>query len=565
MVENLYNSVHNEINIEIYVLEGARLVVPETHSKDIFKGAFILTVAALIVKILSAVYRVPFQNIVGDVGFYIYQQVYPFYGVALLLSTQGFPVVISKLYAEQSMRKDKKAIGNIFMIAAIILSIIGVFGFSFLFWGADWLAGKMGDQDLAILLRVISTVFLIFPVVSLLRGYFQGKGDMVPTAVSQVGEQLIRVLTIFAGAIFLTNHGYNLYIVGSGAVFGSVIGGVLAILILTLFWLRRRTEPTSFTSFHLKESAIIAKSIILQGFAICVSSLLLIFIQLADSFNLYSLLVSSGLSSLDAKVLKGIYDRGQPLIQLGTVVATSMSLALVPIISREKLKMNAKDMHEKISVALRISILVGVGATVGLFSIIRETNILLFENSDGSDVLSMLSLLILFSSIIITTTGILQGLGMIIFPASVILFGFVAKYILNMSLVPLMGTLGAAVASSISLSMIMLILLVKLRLHLKTSIIHIRFLIIISFAAIAMFLMLKAYLLVTGNLFAFGHERLTAGLQALSAVFIGGFIYLLIVLKGNTFKNEEIAMLPFGSKLMLLQPKRKRRWKNEKH
>ncbi|MDA6131309.1 oligosaccharide flippase family protein, partial [Escherichia coli] len=73
---------------------------PVQTSGDLFKGALILTIAALITKILSAVYRAPFQNIVGDVGFYIYQQVYPFYGIIIVLSTYGFPVIISKLYAE---------------------------------------------------------------------------------------------------------------------------------------------------------------------------------------------------------------------------------------------------------------------------------------------------------------------------------------------------------------------------------------------------------------------------------------------------------------------------------
>ena len=77
---------------------------PVTDSKDLVKGAMILTLAALVTKILSAVYRVPFQNIVGDIGFYIYQQVYPFYGIVMVLSTYGFPVVISKLYTEQQAR-----------------------------------------------------------------------------------------------------------------------------------------------------------------------------------------------------------------------------------------------------------------------------------------------------------------------------------------------------------------------------------------------------------------------------------------------------------------------------
>ncbi|MFO1441918.1 oligosaccharide flippase family protein [Bacillus sp. Bva_UNVM-123] len=532
-------------------------------SKDIFKGAFILTIAALIVKILSAVYRVPFQNIVGDVGFYIYQQVYPFYGVALLLSTQGFPVVISKLYAEQVTRKDKQAVGNLFMIAAIILTFIGLLGFLFLYLGADWLAAKMDDPQLASLLKVISIVFLIFPIVSLLRGYFQGKGNMVPTAVSQVGEQLFRVLTIFVAAIFLTRHGYHLYIVGSGAVFGAVAGGIVAVLILTLFWMRRKTEPTPFVSFDFKESVRMTKAILIQGFAICVSSLLLIFIQMADSLNLYSLLISSSYSTLDAKVIKGIYDRGQPLIQLGTVVATSMSLALVPIITREKINMQAEFIYEKISLALRIGLLIGVGATIGLWSIIKQTNILLFENSDGSDVLSVLSLLILLSSIIITTTGILQGLGIILFPANIILIGFGAKYMFNIMLVPAFGTMGAAIASCLSLSLIMLLLLLRLRIYMKKSIFEVRFLMIVGIAALSMFIVLKAYLYITGFIFTFGHERLNAGVQALTAVMLGGFTYLLIVLKGNTFKNEEIAMLPFGSKLMVLLPKRNRRWNND--
>ena len=70
------------------------------------RGTFILTIAALFTKILSAFYRIPFQNIVGDVGFYIYQQVYPFYAIAIALSTYGFPVIISKLYAEEINKKE---------------------------------------------------------------------------------------------------------------------------------------------------------------------------------------------------------------------------------------------------------------------------------------------------------------------------------------------------------------------------------------------------------------------------------------------------------------------------
>src|SRR3954447_2303590 len=102
---------------------------PVNQSKALFRGAFILAIAALITKILSAVYRVPFQNIVGDVGFYIYQQVYPFYGIALVLSTYGFPVVISKLYAEEIAKKEKGNIKQLFIVSMFFLFSFGLLCF----------------------------------------------------------------------------------------------------------------------------------------------------------------------------------------------------------------------------------------------------------------------------------------------------------------------------------------------------------------------------------------------------------------------------------------------------
>ncbi|KAB2328843.1 polysaccharide biosynthesis protein [Cytobacillus depressus] len=533
---------------------------PEKNTRDLFKGAFILTIAALIIKVLSAVYRVPFQNIVGDVGFYIYQQVYPFYGVALALSTYGFPVVISKLYTELSSKKDKNGVQSLFITSFILLSLIGIIGFSILYWGADWLATQMDDPQLAILLKVISVMFLIFPIVSLLRGYYQGKGNMVPTAVSQVGEQVIRVTTIFLAAFMLTKEGYSLYIVGGGAAFGSVTGGITAIFILvTFYWLKRGRTRLTFGNFNFKKSKKIGKELLFQGFAVCVSSMLLVFMQLADSLNLYSTLALSGISPLEAKGLKGIYDRGQPLIQIGMVVATSMSLSLVPMITNEKLHSRFEFMHEKICLVLKIALFISVAAAIGLWNIIHPTNIMLFENSEGSDVLGVLSIVILLSSMIVTVTAILQGLGIVFFPAYVILGSFAVKYMLNGMFIPLFGTMGAAVATCITLSLVMFILLFKLRLKLGTSILNVRFILTISAAALFMFVILQLYLYVTGYLTGFREERIFAGIQALSAVVIGGLSYLWIVLRGNTFKRNELSLLPFGSKLSFFLPKKNRR------
>src|SRR3954464_14534758 len=109
-------------------------------SKAVFKGAFILTIAAIITKILSAFYRIPYQNIVGDVGFYIYQQVYPFYGLAVVLSTTGFPVVISKLFAEQREKGNEEKNRFLLFTSYIYLQLFGVVCFLILYFGAGQIA-----------------------------------------------------------------------------------------------------------------------------------------------------------------------------------------------------------------------------------------------------------------------------------------------------------------------------------------------------------------------------------------------------------------------------------------
>lgn len=533
---------------------------PKDQGKYLFRGTLILTIGALFTKILSAFYRVPFQNIVGDVGFYIYQQVYPFYGIAVVLSTYGFPVVISKLYAEEIIKEEQRNLRQLFFVSLLFLCGFGFLCFLFLFAGADWLAHYMNDPQLARLLRLNAVVFLIMPVISLFRGFFQGSGYMLPTAASQVGEQLIRVITILASAVYLVHFQYSLYTVGSGAVIGSITGGLTAALILLFFWLRTKRRGAIQKAALSQQSGRIVKTFILYALPICISSMLLILLQLADSLNLYTLLVDTGIESEQAKELKGVYDRGQPLIQLGTVVATSMSLSLVPLITKEKMQNNARVLKEKIELALKSSILVGVGATLGLCGIIKPTNRMLFENTEGSDVLAVLGILILLGSIIMTITAILQGLGHILFPAVTILTGFICKYVLNLQLVPKLGTMGAAIASVASLIVILVVFMIKLHTMMGEFIINKRFYVAILTASILMLIVLNVYLSFTDFMYELRYsDRTIAGVQALSAVILGGSLYIIMILRSNVFKESELTLLPFGSKLIMFLPKKKRR------
>jgi O-antigen/teichoic acid export membrane protein len=544
-----------------FVFGGDRMKQPVNQSKALFKGAFVLTIAALITKILSAFYRIPYQNIVGDVGFYIYQQVYPFYGLAVVLSTTGFPVVISKLYAEQQEQGNQEKNCFLLLMSYIYLQLFGFLFFLILYFGAGEIALWMKDSHLSVLLKVVSIVFLTFPLVSLLRGYYQGKGDMVPTALSQVGEQTTRVLTIIFLAFLFTRKGYPPYIVGGGAMFGSITGSLLSAFILfTFIWIRKewiQVRPSKgILSQYSQDAKRIFKAMTFQGLTICISGMLLIFIQMADALNLYSLLVSSGVREDMAKNLKGIFDRGQPLIQLGTVAATSMSLSLVPLISSGRLREKPEFLLHKIKSAIKISLVIAMGASAGLCTIIRPTNTMLFENGCGSSVLGVLSFVILFSSVISTITAIMQGLGKLVFPAIAIAAAFPIKYFLNVLLVPWFGTMGAALSTIVTLAIVCLLLVVRLKKILKVPLFSLRLFSTLLIGTLAMVIFLKGYLDITNLLIgSLTMGRLGAAFQSLSSAILGGLLFLFIILRGKIFLADELAFFPFGSKLLLLTRK----------
>ncbi|WP_066321929.1 polysaccharide biosynthesis protein [Bacillus sp. FJAT-29814] len=533
-------------------------------SKALFKGAFILTIAAIITKILSAFYRIPFQNIVGDIGFYIYQQVYPFYGMAVVLSTTGFPVVISKLYAEQKENGEVEKSRLLLFVSFLYLQLFGLICFLVLYFGADLIARWMHDPDLSVLIRVVSIVFLTFPFMATLRGFYQGIGDMMPTALSQVGEQTVRVLTILFLSYLLMQKGVSLYLVGGGAMFGSITGTIVSGIILFMFiWIRKEWRIIAPGYGLLRKGrpwiTPIVKALTFHGLAICISGMLMIFIQLADSLNLYSLLVKSGIGPDPAKTLKGIYDRGQPLIQLGTVVASSISLTLVPLITRDRMAARPEFLYHKIQLAIKVSLVIGLGAAFGLAAIINPTNIMLFENDLGSSVLGVLSFVILFTSIISIAMAVLQGLGSLMAPALATVSLFPVKYMLNMVLVPVYGTMGAAISTLISLGIVTIILLLKLKKMVPISLVPLRFLATVSVAALAMILSLKGYFLLIDNLAgSLAGSRTGAALQALSAVGFGVLVFSFIVIRGKVFREDELALFPFGSKFIYLMARKDR-------
>ncbi|MDT8862651.1 polysaccharide biosynthesis protein [Alkalihalobacillus sp. MEB130] len=433
-------------------------------NRDLLQGVAFLSAAALLAKVLSAVYRIPYQNLSGDIGYYVYQQIYPLYGIVITLAMYGFPVVLSKQRSEllaKGYKEEARGVTSLLFYGLVLFSFLS---WIVLFLLAPWIAQMMGDENLTRPIRAMSYVLLLLPFLSIGRGYHQGEGELMPTAVSHIVEQFVRVLLILGFTYLFVTIGYDAYQIGAGAAYGSFFGGLTGIIVLLIWtkavWMKQLVHPKKIkVTGILKHNIEIMK----HSLFICLSALMFVLIQLVDAFTIVQLLQKSGVPSTTAYIAKGVYDRGQPLLQLGTVVTTTLSLALVPMISKAIAENKQRMASKYQDLSYRLTFLIGGAATVGLVIIIEPTNHMLFTNVTGTDVLRVLSLAVVGSSFFVTISAVLQGYNLAYLPAIAVAVGITVKLILNVLLVPYFGTIGAAWSTVVAIVMMVIYLLISLK------------------------------------------------------------------------------------------------------
>ncbi|HWI50000.1 MAG TPA: polysaccharide biosynthesis protein [Rummeliibacillus sp.] len=524
--------------------------------KVYLKGVALLTVAALFVKVLSMVYRVPFQNLVGDHGFYIYQQVYPFVALFVTWTSSGIAVAISKMLAdldESNQRAERSAMLRIILHFLTLLSMVC---FGILYFGAPLFAHLMGDLKLAGLLKIGAFVVFCMPLLAIYKGLFQSTGIMQPVAYAQVVEQTVRVAVILGGTWIIMSTTGSLYGAGKIAVSGTVVGEFAGILLLAWYMKKHSSLGAKYNrdvKTNLAKWPIIKKLMVLS-ISVSMSSLVLLVFQLVDSFTIYSALKKLGLSSLQAMETKGIYDRGLPLVQVGLVVASSLSLAIVPLVAHASKRDDGRNADRFIQLTYRTSLLFGIAATVGLILVMPNINTTLFENADLSNVLSVFVIQIIWLSLIMTLTAMLQGLDRLKIPALLLVVGIIAKMLCNKLFILKFGIVGAAWAGNLGLFMTTMGLISYFKrvknIHLATT----RFYSGAALATLAMVLFVLLFtMFVEPIIFPSLQGRVRALILCVLKAGIGAFVFLTMLAKLNVLSVRDWYLLPLGRRMASYQ------------
>jgi len=427
-------------------------------------GAFVLTAAGIVVKLLGAFYRIPFTRMVGSEGIGIYQMAYPIYTTLLALSTAGVPIAVSYLVAERGAVGDRQGTRRVFFISLIFLFFLGISLTIVLFLAAPFLAQEvLGDARAYYSLIAVAPAVLVISVVSVFRGYFQGWHLMWPTALSEVIEQVIRVGTVLLAASALLSRGVEF--AAAGAAFGAFTGGCagLLFLVLVFLWFERTRALHSGGGkglFCLRESLFVFKRLLAYALPISAGSLVLPLIQVIDTVMIPKRLQDAGYSINDATSLFGQFSgMAGTVVYLPAVFTVSIAMSLVPHLAAAVSRSNRGEINRRINTALRITIVFCLPAAAGLMILATPIMELLFDDPGAGPVTAWLAPAALFTGLQQTTAGALQGIGNTWLPVLNLLAGCLVKVLCNyyLTVLPGFGIKGAALGSSLGFLLVFLL------------------------------------------------------------------------------------------------------------
>ena len=391
----------------------------------------ILGISSIIVRLIGVVYRIPLTNIIGDKGIGYYSVAFDIYQILLLLSSYSLPLAVSKMVSARialgQYRRSRKILYNALVFAAIV----GVCAFCITFFLADYFAGTvMKVPQSAVALKVLAFALIILAILGVLRGYFQGMGNMIPTAVSNIAEQILNAIVsvVAAGALFgygasIAEGGYDFSNApeafgAAGGTMGTVAGALLAMVIL-LFWMKRFNKRTRslLKKDHSEEETTpqIVLILIMTIVPVILNTAIYNLSSVVDKFIFSNMMVAKGMSADVRDSLIGMFSGKYWLIvNIPIALSSALASALIPSIVTSKARRSRREVIIKVRAAIQLITIIAFPCAAGIGFLSRPIIDFLFPNSeDPGKIAVMLSvgcLTVVLYCLSTITNSILQGI-----------------------------------------------------------------------------------------------------------------------------------------------------------
>lgn len=532
----------------------------QSEQKTFVKGAAILGLAGILVKVLGAVFKIPLVSIITSTGMGYYSSAYPIYVMLLAVATSGFPIAISKMVAERRAKGNVKGANRIFRTILPFMAVLGLVTSLGLFLFSEFVAEKMLHNPKAVhSLRALSVALFFVPIMSSYRGFFQGRNNMLPSALSQIAEQIGRVAIGLTLAALMVKRGLEYGAAGAsmGATVGAVFGTLTVVLLYRREGQRMKEENLISAPGEREGSSQVIRELLSIAIPIIIGALVKPIMDLIDANMVIELLMKNGMSETQANSNLGqLSGMATTMVNLPSIVISAIAMSVVPVISYEYFQGGMEKARKNAVLAIRFAILIGLPAGIGLMSLSEPIMSLLFPKEASTapgQILFIAAAGVVFLSLIQVLTAILQAIGKVYVPVFNLGIGVVLKIALTYVLTsnPQLGVKGAAIGTLVAyiVAAVLDFIAVKklLRISFNFSEIILRPLVIsVTMGLIAFSVQYAGRIVLVDNLGISSGAKLST----LIAMSVAGVFFVLMLFKAKVVTEEDLNSMGKGKRIV---------------
>lgn len=529
-----------------------------------FGGAAILAAGIAIVKLIGALYKIPLGNVLDDEGYGHFNNAYVIYNLLLMISTAGLPVALSKSISEASTLGRRNQVHRIFNVALVTFFILGTVSFLVMFALAQPLADLQGDGAAVQAVRAIAPACFFVCILSTFRGYAQGHGNMVPTAVSQIIEALGKLVIGLALAWLLVKAGASSSDAAAGAIFGVTCGaGICLVYLIVEHVMRRRgesghpTDTPETPGVILKRLLVIAVPITLCASVTPITSWLdTAQVQniLRDVMNAQPAQWYEAQKLIDPKVVDpvvaayGAYQKAITIYNLPSSFMVALTASVIPAISACRTRRDFQGAGRIAESSMRVGMLLALPAGIGLSVLSSPIMYLLYSDTDhaiADPSMLILGIASVFVCVMLVCNSVLQASGFVNLPIFIMIAGCAAKLIVNNFMVRHVGAVGAAVGTLVCYVIVAVLELFLIKRVIPAAPEYTR---VFAKPMVAAGVMGIAVWAVYGLL----HRFLGNTLSTMGAIGVGVVVYAVLVVALKAISRQDLSLMPKGDKIAKL-------------
>ena len=403
------------------------------NSNFIVQGG-ILAFAGIISRIIGFIYRIPLQNTIGDAGMGYYSAAFQIYSIMLIISSYSLPVAVSKLVAARAAKGQFRNARRFFHGALMFATLTGGATCAVVLFGADTLANNiMKMPKSAIALRMLAPTLLIVALMGVIRGYFQGLGTMVPTAFSQLIEQIVNAIISVVAGVYLYAYGKNVAALlrddafapawgAAGGTLGTGTGAVAGLLVLMIMFLvhkrRMRKNIIRDNAKYVDSYGRIFSALLITCVPVILSTTIYNISDTLDQILFNNVMDVRGFSSIKAEYW-GIYaGKYRVLTNVPIALANALCSSMMPSLAACIENRDRRLARHKVAIGTRFVMIISIPCAVALAILGRPLISLMFtgEVDIPANLLRMGSASVIFYSLSTLSNGVLQGIDKLRIP-----------------------------------------------------------------------------------------------------------------------------------------------------